>query len=143
MRWLFLRTVCKSNAGAWAVASAVKNRNQRYGLVLLLCAFKLQRPVKLRADRDDDMLVTGKRHEFHYDYEVGYNDEGLILGVKVEMLSRAGFSADLSGPVATRAVCHLDNAYFLSDVDIRAMCCKTNTQSNTAFRGLAVRKARY
>jgi xanthine dehydrogenase large subunit len=81
------------------------------------------------------MLVTGKRHEFHYDYEVGYNDEGLILGVKVQMLSRAGFSADLSGPVATRAVCHLDNAYFLSDVDIRAMCCKTNTQSNTAFRG--------
>jgi xanthine dehydrogenase large subunit len=103
--------------------------------VAALCAFKLQRPVKLRADRDDDMLVTGKRHEFHYDYEVGYNDEGLILGVKVEMLSRAGFSADLSGPVATRAVCHLDNAYFLSDVDIRAMCCKTNTQSNTAFRG--------
>jgi xanthine dehydrogenase large subunit len=103
--------------------------------VAALCAFKLQRPVKLRADRDDDMLVTGKRHEFHYDYEVGYNDEGLILGVKVQMLSRAGFSADLSGPVATRAVCHLDNAYFLSDVDIRAMCCKTNTQSNTAFRG--------
>lgn len=103
--------------------------------VAALCAFKLQRPVKLRADRDDDMLITGKRHEFHYDYEVGYNDEGLILGVKVEMLSRAGFSADLSGPVATRAVCHLDNAYFLSDVDIRAMCCKTNTQSNTAFRG--------
>lgn len=103
--------------------------------VAALCAFKLQRPVKLRADRDDDMLVTGKRHEFHYDYEVGYNDEGLILGLKVQMLSRAGFSADLSGPVATRAVCHLDNAYFLSDVDIRAMCCKTNTQSNTAFRG--------
>ena len=103
--------------------------------VAALCAFKLQRPVKLRADRDDDMLVTGKRHEFHYDYEVGYDDEGLILGIKVQMLSRAGFSADLSGPVATRAVCHLDNAYFLSNVDIRAMCCKTNTQSNTAFRG--------
>jgi xanthine dehydrogenase large subunit len=66
--------------------------------VAALCAFKLQRPVKLRADRDDDMLVTGKRHEFHYDYEAGYNDEGLILGVKVQMLSRAGFSADLSGP---------------------------------------------
>lgn len=103
--------------------------------VAALCAFKLRHPVKLRADRDDDMLVTGKRHEFHYDYEAGYNDEGLILGVKVQMLSRAGFSADLSGPVATRAVCHLDNAYFLSNVDIRAMCCKTNTQSNTAFRG--------
>jgi xanthine dehydrogenase large subunit len=51
------------------------------------------------------------------------------------MVSRAGYSADLSGPVATRAVCHFDNTYYLSDVDIRAACGKTNTQSNTAFRG--------
>jgi xanthine dehydrogenase large subunit len=103
--------------------------------VAALCAWYLKRPVKLRADRDDDMIVTGKRHEFHYDYEIGYDQHGLILGAKVAMISRAGFSADLSGPVATRAVCHFDNAYFLSDVDIRAMCAKTHTQSNTAFRG--------
>ncbi|MRV74097.1 xanthine dehydrogenase molybdopterin binding subunit [Duganella sp. FT92W] len=92
-------------------------------------------PVKLRADRDDDMMVTGKRHCFWYEYEAGYDDEGRILAAKVEMLTRAGFSADLSGPVATRAVCHFDNAYYLSDVDIVAMCARTNTQSNTAFRG--------
>ncbi|MFZ6847525.1 xanthine dehydrogenase molybdopterin binding subunit [Undibacterium sp. RuRC25W] len=112
----------ESQSGLWAAAAA-------------LCAFRLKRPVKLRADRDDDMMVTGKRHEFHYDYEVAYNDQGLILGARFEMVSRAGFSADLSGPVATRAVCHVDNTYYLSDVDIRAMCGKTNTQSNTAFRG--------
>ncbi|TFW30362.1 xanthine dehydrogenase molybdopterin binding subunit [Duganella callida] len=100
-----------------------------------IAASKLRRPVKLRADRDDDMLVTGKRHCFYYEYEVGYDGDGKILAARVDMTLRAGFSADLSGPVATRAVCHFDNAYYLSDVDIRAGCGKTNTQSNTAFRG--------
>jgi xanthine dehydrogenase large subunit len=112
----------ESQSALWAAAAAV-------------AAARLKRPVKLRADRDDDMLVTGKRHDFHYEYEVGYDSEGRILGARVDMVSRAGFSADLSGPVATRAVCHYDNSYYLSDVDIRAACGKTNTQSNTAFRG--------
>ncbi len=112
----------ESQSALWAAAAA-------------LAAAQLQRPVKLRADRDDDMLVTGKRHCFEYEYQVGYDDDGRIAAVKVEMVSRAGFSADLSGPVATRAVCHVDNTYFLSAVDILALCGKTNTQSNTAFRG--------
>jgi xanthine dehydrogenase large subunit len=112
----------ESQSALWAACAAVS-------------ANHLKRPVKLRADRDDDMLVTGKRHCFHYEYEVGYDDDGRIKAVKVEMVTRAGFSADLSGPVATRAVCHVDNAYYLSDVEIAAMCGKTNTQSNTAFRG--------
>ncbi|MES2323094.1 MAG: xanthine dehydrogenase molybdopterin binding subunit [Pseudomonadota bacterium] len=112
----------ESQSAMWAAASAI-------------AASKLKRPVKLRADRDDDMLVTGKRHCFHYEYEVGYDDAGKIVAAKVDMVSRAGYSADLSGPVATRAVCHFDNTYYLSDVDIRAACGKTNTQSNTAFRG--------
>jgi xanthine dehydrogenase large subunit len=112
----------ESQSALWASCAAI-------------AAKKLNRPVKLRADRDDDMLVTGKRHCFYYEYEVGYDDEGRILGAKVDMVSRAGFSADLSGPVATRAVCHFDNAYYLPDADIRACCGKTNTQSNTAFRG--------
>ena len=103
--------------------------------IAALCATKTKRPVKLRADRDDDFMITGKRHCCHYDYEIGFDDHGRILAAKVEMAFRAGYSADLSGPVATRAVCHYDNAYFLPDVDILALCCKTNTQSNTAFRG--------
>jgi xanthine dehydrogenase large subunit len=112
----------ESQSALWAAASAI-------------AASKLKRPVKLRADRDDDMLVTGKRHCFYYEYEVGYDGDGRIVAARVDMTTRAGFSADLSGPVATRAVCHFDNAYYLSDVDIRAACGKTNTQSNTAFRG--------
>jgi xanthine dehydrogenase large subunit len=112
----------ESQSALWAAAAGI-------------AAAKLRRPVKLRADRDDDMLVTGKRHCFFYEYEVGYDDNGKILAAKVDMTLRAGYSADLSGPVATRAVCHFDNTYYLSDVDIRAACGKTNTQSNTAFRG--------
>jgi xanthine dehydrogenase large subunit len=136
MRWACIRTTWWSNAGAWAAASAARNRSRRCGPPRPpYRRGKLTRPVKLRADRDDDMLVTGKRHCFHYEYEVGYDDDGRILAAKVDMVSRAGYSADLSGPVATRAVCHFDNTYYLSDVDIRAACGKTNTQSNTAFRG--------
>ncbi len=100
-----------------------------------LAAHKLRRPVKLRADRDDDFMITGKRHDAIYEYEAGFDDDGRILGARVEIALRAGFSADLSGAVATRAVCHFDNAYYLSDVEIVALPCKTNTQSNTAFRG--------
>ncbi len=100
-----------------------------------LAAWKLLCPVKLRPDRDDDMMITGKRHDFHYTYEVGYDVQGTIEGVSVDMTSRCGFSADLSGPVMTRAVCHFDNAYWLPDVSISGFCGKTNTQSNTAFRG--------
>ena len=112
----------ESQSALWAATAAI-------------AAVRTRRPVKLRADRDDDMLVTGKRHCFHYEYEVGHDLDGRILAAKVDMVSRAGYSADLSGPVATRAVCHFDNSYYLSDVDIRAACGKTNTQSNTAFRG--------
>jgi len=106
-----------------------------FACVAAICADQLQRPVKLRLDRDDDFLITGKRHCFYYEYDVGFDDDGRILAAKVEMVLRAGFSTDLSPPVATRAVCHFDNAYYLSDVEIHAMCGKTNTQSNTAFRG--------
>lgn len=100
-----------------------------------LAANKLQRPVKLRLDRDDDFMVTGKRHPFAYDYTVGFDGTGLITGLKLMLAANCGFSADLSGPVADRAVFHADNAYFLSDVEITSYRCKTNLQSQTAFRG--------
>ncbi|MEP7207188.1 MAG: xanthine dehydrogenase molybdopterin binding subunit [Casimicrobiaceae bacterium] len=112
-----------------------ESQSALYACVAAVAANHLRRPAKLRLDRDDDFLATGKRHCFYYEYEVGFDDDGIIRGVKLEMVSRAGFSADLSGPVATRAVCHVDNAYYLADVDIRALAGKTNTQSNTAFRG--------
>ncbi len=106
-----------------------------FACIASIAAYRLRRPIKLRLDRDDDMLITGKRHGFEFDYEVGYDADGLICGAKIEMAAQAGFSADLTGPVVTRAVCHFDNAYYLGDVTIDAFSVKTNTQSNTAFRG--------
>ncbi len=98
-------------------------------------ANKLRCPVKLRLDRDDDFMVTGKRHPFWYQYTVGFDDTGRLHGLKLMMAANCGFSADLSGPVADRAVFHCDNAYFLQDVAIASYRCKLNTQSHTAFRG--------
>ncbi|KLR57162.1 xanthine dehydrogenase molybdopterin binding subunit [Diaphorobacter sp. J5-51] len=100
-----------------------------------LAAHKFGRPVKLRLDRDDDFMVTGKRHPFAYEWDVGFDDAGRITGLKLMMAANCGFSADLSGPVADRAVFHCDNAYFLEHVEIASYRCKTHTQSHTAFRG--------
>ncbi|MGN6231582.1 MAG: xanthine dehydrogenase molybdopterin binding subunit [Trinickia sp.] len=112
-----------------------ESQSALFACVAALACTRLGRPVKLRVDRDDDFLITGKRHDALYRYEAGYDDDGRVLGLRVEIALRAGYSADLSGAVATRAVCHVDNAYFLQDVEIVALLCKTNTQSNTAFRG--------
>lgn len=106
-----------------------------FACVAAVAARRLGRPVKLRLDRDDDFLITGRRHCFVHDWTVGYDDEGRVLGAQVEMVSRAGFSADLSAPVMARALCHFDNAYWLPHVDVQGFCARTNTQSNTAFRG--------
>jgi xanthine dehydrogenase large subunit len=106
-----------------------------FACMAAVAAHKLQRPVKLRLDRDDDFLITGRRHCFWYEYDAGYDDAGRILGVEITMVSRAGHSSDLSGPVMTRALCHFNNAYWLPDVAMHGFSAKTNTQSNTAFRG--------
>ena len=98
-------------------------------------ACKTGRPVKLRLDRDTDMLMTGKRHDFLADYTVGFDETGRILALTVMLASRCGYSADLSGPVNDRAMMHIDNAYFLENVAIVSHRCKTHTVSNTAFRG--------
>ncbi|MFL6679527.1 MAG: xanthine dehydrogenase molybdopterin binding subunit, partial [Burkholderiaceae bacterium] len=106
-----------------------------FACIAAVAARKLGRPVKVRPDRDDDFMITGRRHGFEYAYEVGFDDDGRVLGAEIDMVSNAGFSTDLSGPVMTRALCHFDNAYWMPDVAIHGYAAKTNTQSNTAFRG--------
>ena len=100
-----------------------------------LAALKTGRPAKLRLDRDDDMIITGKRHEFDIQYMVGFNDKGQLNGVNVDLASRCGYSADLSPAINDRAMYHTDNAYFLKNADINSHRLKTHTVSNTAFRG--------
>ncbi|WP_157268917.1 xanthine dehydrogenase molybdopterin binding subunit [Azohydromonas aeria] len=106
-----------------------------FASIAALGAFKLGRPVKLRPDRDDDFMITGRRHGFEFSLEAGFDAEGRVLGVEVEMLTNAGWSADLSSAVMGRALCHFDNAYWLPHVAMHGYCARTNTQSNTAFRG--------
>jgi xanthine dehydrogenase large subunit len=106
-----------------------------YAIVAALLARRTGRPVKFRADRDDDILGTGKRHDFLIEYECGFGADGAIEALELTLASRCGISADLSGPVNDRAVFHCDNAYFLPSVRITSHRCRTNTVSSTAFRG--------
>ncbi|MQW85633.1 xanthine dehydrogenase molybdopterin binding subunit [Sinorhizobium saheli] len=106
-----------------------------FAAVAALAAKKYRRAVKVRPDRDDDMVATGKRHDFHVDYKIGFDGDGRIKAVDAVFSARCGFSADLSGPVTDRALFHADNCYFYPNVRLRSRPLKTNTVSNTAFRG--------
>ena len=103
--------------------------------VAALLAQRTKRPVKLGLDRDDDMVLTGKRHGFRIDYDVGFDADGRILGVEFMQAAHCGFSPDLSAAISDRAMFHADNCYYLDNARIVSHRCKTNTVSNTAFRG--------
>ena len=106
-----------------------------FAVVAALLSQTTKRPVKLRMDRDDDMRMTGKRHDFRIDYDVGFDDEGRILGVDFMLAGGCGMSPDLSGAINDRAMMHADNCYYLPNVRVVSHRCKTHTVSNTAFRG--------
>ncbi len=112
----------ESQACAWAAIAA-------------LAARKTGGPCKVRLDRDDDFMLTGKRHDFRADWSVGYDDRGVVSGYDVMLNARCGCSADLSPGVCDRAMFHAGNGYWLPDVSIASRRLKTNTVSNTAFRG--------
>jgi len=112
-----------------------KETNFLTSSICALLAKKTNKPVKLRLDRDDDIIITGKRHDFYSEYEVGFNDKGIIEGLKIKLASRCGMSPDLSGAINERALLHIDNAYYLSNIEVQNYLCKTNTVSSTAFRG--------
>jgi xanthine dehydrogenase large subunit len=124
--------ICRRMGGAFG---GKESQAATIACIAALMTVKTGRPCKLRLDRDADMIMTGKRHDFVVDYDVGFDDTGRILGIEFTFASRCGISADLSGPVNDRTMFHCDNAYFLDNVRIRSHRCKTNTVSNTAFRG--------
>ena len=100
-----------------------------------LGAFITQKPVKIRLNRHTDMTATGKRHNFKVFFTVGFTTTGKLLALDIKLLSNGGNVLDLSGPVITRALTHLDNCYFIKSLKAVGYVCKTNTVSNTAFRG--------
>lgn len=103
--------------------------------IAAIAASKTGRPAKLRLDRDDDMVMTGKRHDFLVEFDVGFDETGRIQGLRLELASRCGRSLDLSNAINDRAMFHADNCYFLENVQIVSHRFKTHTVSNTAFRG--------
>lgn len=103
--------------------------------IAALLAWKSGRPVKLRLPRDDDMRMTGKRHPFLIRYDVGFDEGGHILGLDLLLAADGGNVADHTPPVVTRALCHADNGYWLPALSFTGLALKTNTVSNTAFRG--------
>src|SRR5476649_1291496 len=100
-----------------------------------LAAHLTGRPVKMRLSRQDDMLITGKRHPFYVRYDVGFTDDGVLHGIEIQLAANCGYSLDLSGSIVDRAMFHADNAYYLGDATITGLRCKTNMASNTAYRG--------
>ncbi|MCO4783627.1 MAG: xanthine dehydrogenase molybdopterin binding subunit [Candidatus Cloacimonetes bacterium] len=100
-----------------------------------LLANKTKKSVKLRLGRDEDMIITGKRHDFYFTYDVGYTNEGEITGIELNLASKCGHVADLSTSILDRALFFSDSVYYLKDATINGFPCKTHTVSNTAFRG--------
>ncbi len=106
-----------------------------FAAMAALVAQKMQRPARLCLSKDDDMMMTGKRHPFKNFYEVGFDGDGRILGLKAQLYADGGAYADLSSSILDRAMFHIDGAYFLPHTHIEGYVCRTNFHSNTAFRG--------
>ena len=131
-----LSTPLPSRCGAWEERSAARRaRRPSSPASPPYSPVKARRPVKLRLPRDDDMRATGKRHPFLIRYDVGFDGEGRILALDLTLAADGGSVADHTPAVLTRALCHADNCYFLPNLRFRGLACKTNTVSNTAFRG--------
>jgi len=112
-----------------------ESQASQWAAIAALAAHITRKPCKIRLDRDDDMMLTGKRHDFRVDWQLGADSDGVIQAADIVLLARCGYSADLSQGVVDRSMFHADNSYFLPDVKVSSRRLKTNTVSNTAFRG--------
>jgi xanthine dehydrogenase molybdopterin binding subunit/xanthine dehydrogenase small subunit len=112
-----------------------ETQGNTWAALVALAALKTGRPVRVQLDRDLDMQLTGKRHPFHANYRAGFDAEGRLQALKCDLISNGGWSLDLSMPVTDRAMFHIDNAYYLPNVEVSGRVAKTHLASNTAFRG--------
>ena len=92
-----------------------------YAAICTLLANKTKSPIKLRMDRDDDIIISGKRHDFYSEYKVGFDNKGIIKGLKVILASRCGISPDLSSAINDRALLHIDNTYYLPNIIVKKL----------------------
>ncbi|KAJ7896095.1 Molybdopterin-binding domain of aldehyde dehydrogenase-domain-containing protein [Mycena olivaceomarginata] len=112
-----------------------ETRSSHVTAIAAVAAKKTRRPVRIMLDRQEDIMITGQRHPCLADWKVGFSSEGKLQALNVDFYCNAGHSIDISGGVVDRAIAHAENSYFIPDVDVHGLCCKTNTVSNTAFRG--------
>lgn len=112
-----------------------ESQSAPFAAMAALAAQKLKRPVRICLTKDDDMIMTGKRNPFENEYKVGFDDQGRILALDVNLFSDAGAYADLSTSIMERAMLHSDNSYFIPNMRVTGQVCKTNHHSHTAFRG--------
>lgn len=106
-----------------------------YAAIAALGAWKTQRPVRVRLTRELDIALTGKRHPYLARYTAGFENDGTLNGVRIQLFSDGGWSLDLSEPIMWRSMFHIDNAYKLRAVDATGRVCRTHKTSQTAFRG--------
>jgi xanthine dehydrogenase large subunit len=123
---------CRRMGGAFG---GKESQAAQWACLAALAARVTGHPAKCRLDRDEDMILTGKRHDFRVDYRAGFDAKGRITGVDVDFLSRCGYSADLSNAICDRTMFHADNTYYYPAARISTRRLQTNTVSNTAFRG--------
>ncbi|WP_374332360.1 xanthine dehydrogenase molybdopterin binding subunit [Aestuariivirga sp.] len=123
---------CRRMGGAFG---GKESQAAQWACLAALAARLTGRPAKCRLDRDEDMMLTGKRHDFRVDYRAGFDAKGRVTAVDVDFLARCGYSADLSNAICDRTMFHADNAYFYPAARIATRRLRTNTVSNTAFRG--------
>jgi len=112
-----------------------ETQGNTWAALVALAALKTGRPARIQLDRDLDMILTGKRHPFYSKFSVGHDDEGKILALKCALVSNGGWSLDLSMPVTDRAMFHVDNAYYIPNLEVSGQVAKTHLTSQTAFRG--------
>ena len=112
-----------------------ETQSNLFAVIAALSALRTGKAVKIRPDRDDDMIMTGKRHSFFIEYQVGFEGNGRISALDAKLSANCGYSSDLSGPITDRALFHSDNCYYYPNVRLVSRPVKTNTVSNTAFRG--------
>ena len=130
-----LNSVVVKNRRVGGAFGGKESQSNQFAIIAALAAKKTGKAAKLRLSRKDDMQITGKRHDFLVDYDVAFEKNGKITALDANLAARCGFSADMSGPVLDRALFHADNCYFYPAVRLTSQPLKTNTVSNTAFRG--------
>ncbi|HEX7666958.1 MAG TPA: molybdopterin cofactor-binding domain-containing protein, partial [Polyangiaceae bacterium] len=112
-----------------------ETQGNTWAAITAVAAMKTKKPVRVQLDRDVDMAVTGKRHPFYAQYDIGFDDDGKLTAANVELVSDGGWALDLSESISDRALFHLDNCYFIPHVRFQSRVGKTNVCSHTAFRG--------